>query len=73
MGIQGMRIGSLGAEAVSHSSGTRVSCLGAGCGGFVLGVGAKRRKPLTCSLPSSCHPRQAQAPRAEQSFAFANQ
>lgn len=68
IGIQGMQgngggnVGDGGAgnedreagDRDSHnSSGTRVSCLGEG---FVLGVGAKRKKPLNCSLRSSCHP-----------------
>lgn len=62
MGMQGMWIGKLGTGTVSRSSGARLSCLGEGWEGFVLGVGAKRKQPLSCSLRSSCHPgRQAQA------------
>lgn len=72
MGMQGMGMGKLGTQALSRSSGIRLSCLGEGCGGFVLGVGAKRKQPLNCSLLSSCHPGRRR-PRAEQSFAFANQ
>lgn len=73
MGMQGMWIGKLGAGTVSHSSGARLSCLGEGWGGFLLMGGGQEEAAIKLLPAQLLPPRQAQAPRAEQSFAFANQ